>query len=307
MQSLGASPVAQMVKNLPAVQETRLQSLWWEDPLEEEMATHSSILAWRILWTQEPGRLQSLGSQRVGHNGTHAAFETNKHTNTSFMPRAETTGSLGEVNTGASLIWDCLAQAHARGPTHTLVHLPWTERNAFQLPEPRGGSPSSSVHWEICVMFRQPQCLVMTLAVSFFPQYSHTPYCKKAQIPYLNTVIKLPTSNDSWDRAASHLSERLIQRWQISACKSFLKFILDVPNLGGILLISIIPVPVIQNQLSQVWALHTLVKKHPCFPQTFFCSARINIPFNFHHKSRPVCLCHFLNACQLVKTHPAWM
>ena len=62
------SLVAQLVKNLPAVQETRVQSLGWEDPLEKEMATHSSILAWKISWTEEPGGLQSMGSQRVGHN-----------------------------------------------------------------------------------------------------------------------------------------------------------------------------------------------------------------------------------------------
>ena len=60
--------VAQMVKNLPAVQETRVRSLGWEDPLEKEMATHSSTLAWKIPWTEEPGRLQSMGSQRGGHN-----------------------------------------------------------------------------------------------------------------------------------------------------------------------------------------------------------------------------------------------
>ena len=62
------SLVAQSVNNLPAVQETRVQSLGWEDPLEKEMATHSSILAWKISWTEEPGGLQSMGSQRVGHN-----------------------------------------------------------------------------------------------------------------------------------------------------------------------------------------------------------------------------------------------
>ena len=62
------SLVAQSVKNLPAVQETRVRSLDWEDPLEKEMATHSSILAWKISWTEEPGGLQSLGSQRVGHD-----------------------------------------------------------------------------------------------------------------------------------------------------------------------------------------------------------------------------------------------
>ena len=55
------------VKNLPAMQETRVQSLGWEDPLKKGMATQSSILAWRIPWTDEPGRLQSMGSQRVGH------------------------------------------------------------------------------------------------------------------------------------------------------------------------------------------------------------------------------------------------
>ena len=57
--------VAQWVKNQPPVQETRVQSLGWEDPLEMEMATHSSILAWRIPWTEEPGGLWSTGSQRV--------------------------------------------------------------------------------------------------------------------------------------------------------------------------------------------------------------------------------------------------
>ena len=63
-----ASLIAQSVKNLPAVQETWVQSLGREDPLEKEVATHSSILAWKISRTQEPGRLQSLGSQGVRHD-----------------------------------------------------------------------------------------------------------------------------------------------------------------------------------------------------------------------------------------------
>ena len=63
-----ASLVAQSVKNLPAVQETRVRSLGWEDPLEKEMASHSSILAWKLSWTEESDGLQSMGSQRVGHN-----------------------------------------------------------------------------------------------------------------------------------------------------------------------------------------------------------------------------------------------
>ena len=60
--------VAQSVKSLPAMQETWVHSLDWEDPLEKKMATHSSILAWRIPWTEEPDGLQSMGSQRVGHD-----------------------------------------------------------------------------------------------------------------------------------------------------------------------------------------------------------------------------------------------
>ena len=63
-----ASLVARVVKNLLAMQETWVPSLGQEDPLEKGMATHSSILAWRIPWTEEPGGLQSMGSQRVGHD-----------------------------------------------------------------------------------------------------------------------------------------------------------------------------------------------------------------------------------------------
>ena len=60
--------IAQSVKNLPAMQETQVRSLGWEDLLEKGVATHSSILAWKISWTEEPGGLQSMGSQRVGHD-----------------------------------------------------------------------------------------------------------------------------------------------------------------------------------------------------------------------------------------------
>ena len=63
-----ASLVAQMVKNLTAMRETWVLSLSWEDPLEKRVATHSSIIAWKIPWTEEPGRLQSMWLQRVGHN-----------------------------------------------------------------------------------------------------------------------------------------------------------------------------------------------------------------------------------------------
>ena len=74
-----ASLVAQMVNNLHGVQETWVQALGKEDPLEKGMAIHSSILVWRIPWTEEPGRLRSIGSQRVGHNLT-----TNTHTHICF-------------------------------------------------------------------------------------------------------------------------------------------------------------------------------------------------------------------------------
>ena len=60
--------MAQIVKRLSTMQDTRVRSLGWEDPLEKEMATHSRILAWKIPWTAEPGRLLSMGSQRVRHD-----------------------------------------------------------------------------------------------------------------------------------------------------------------------------------------------------------------------------------------------
>ena len=71
-------PGSSVVKNLPAVQETWVQSLGWEDPLEKEMATHSSILAWEIPWTEEPGGLQSTGSQKVRHD-LQLSTHTSRH------------------------------------------------------------------------------------------------------------------------------------------------------------------------------------------------------------------------------------
>ena len=66
--NIRASLVAQRLKHLPPMWESQVWSLGWEDPLEKEMVTHSSILAWRIPWTEKPGKLQSMGLQRVGHN-----------------------------------------------------------------------------------------------------------------------------------------------------------------------------------------------------------------------------------------------
>ena len=82
-----ASLAAQTMKNLPVMWETLVESLGWEDSLEESMATHSSILAWRIPWTEEPGGLQSMGSQKARHNwGTkHVHVHTHTHTHTRGM------------------------------------------------------------------------------------------------------------------------------------------------------------------------------------------------------------------------------
>ena len=88
------SLVAQMVKRLPAVRETEVRSLGWEDPLEKEMATHSSTLAWKIPWTGEPSGLQSMGSQRVGHDGATSQLH--------FMPFDGRFKLLAET----SLKWD---------------------------------------------------------------------------------------------------------------------------------------------------------------------------------------------------------
>ena len=71
--------MAQMVKHLPAMRETWVQSPCWEDPLEKGMDTHSSILVWRISWTEEPGGLQSMGLQRVGHDWVTDTFTILKY------------------------------------------------------------------------------------------------------------------------------------------------------------------------------------------------------------------------------------
>ena len=78
--------MAQRVKHLPAMREIRVRSLCWEDPLEKEMATHSSILAWKIPWMEEPVRLQSMGSQRVGHNWA-ISLSLFTFFNTYYVPR----------------------------------------------------------------------------------------------------------------------------------------------------------------------------------------------------------------------------
>ena len=89
--------MAQAVKNPPATQETWVQSLGWEDPLDKGTATHSSILAWRITWTEEPGRLQCMGSQRVGHKWVTLIFIVEK-TNTKLLMCSSSQKEIEENN-----------------------------------------------------------------------------------------------------------------------------------------------------------------------------------------------------------------
>ena len=116
---LEASLVAQMVKNLPAMQETLVQSPGWEDPLEMEMATHSSILAWRIPWTEKPARLRSMGLQRVGHDSA---------TNTISSLRALDLSLLGPPN----FLSTCLGIGSLIPPfSFRRITLPWERSIIF--------------------------------------------------------------------------------------------------------------------------------------------------------------------------------
>ena len=138
-----ASLVAQMVKNPPAMQETWVQSLGWEDPLEKEMATHSSILAWRIPWAEEPGGLQSKGSQRVGHNWvtftfTYPSGSEGKESACSAGDPGSIPGlerSPGERN-GKPLQYSCLKNFVDRGAWQATVHgLDTTEQLSLCLDD----------------------------------------------------------------------------------------------------------------------------------------------------------------------------
>ena len=102
-----------MVKTLPAVWETRVPSLGWEDPLEEGMTTHSSILAWRIPWTEEPGQLHSMGSQRVRHD-----WATNTHTHHNALGRTRHT-CVGVVPWPGQLVLQLAQQSLGEGTGST--------------------------------------------------------------------------------------------------------------------------------------------------------------------------------------------
>ena len=112
-----ASLVAQMVKNLPSLQETWVQSLGWEDPLEKGMATHSSILAWRIPWTEEPGGLQSMVSQKVRPEWAINTFKENSWAKWKLVP-----GNHPHKYTHKHIQTHTHTHTHTHTRTHTHTH-----------------------------------------------------------------------------------------------------------------------------------------------------------------------------------------
>ena len=98
--------MAQPVRSLPAMQETQVWSLGWEDPLEKEMATHSSILAWKIPWTEEPGGLQSKGLQRVKHDWVTGHQQQQAFNIRHSAQAHQYTNAHTQIHTYSSLTWD---------------------------------------------------------------------------------------------------------------------------------------------------------------------------------------------------------
>ena len=115
MQMAGASLVAQILKHLPVTWETQVWSLGQEDPLEKKMATHSSILAWRIWWREEPGRLQSMESQKVGQD-----WATSLHfmqMSNSWIQNLQLTGEVWESKISLKVINRCCRSVTKSSPT----------------------------------------------------------------------------------------------------------------------------------------------------------------------------------------------
>ena len=108
------SLVAQVVKRLSTMWKTRVQSLGWEDLLEKEMATHSSILAWKIPWTEEPGRLQYMGSQRVGHDW---------ETSLSFQGEEESANELNPGLCGNIEVYDGVGGKESQDGGDICIHI----------------------------------------------------------------------------------------------------------------------------------------------------------------------------------------
>ena len=127
-----ASLVAQVVSNLPAMQETQVQSLNQKDPLEKEIATHSSILAWRIPWTEGPGRLQSMGSQRVRHDWVTNTLERRQEVPALNVPCQPPQSSQSGIHLG----WEmCLPPGRALSQTR-YEQEDWPETTRKLTPSP---------------------------------------------------------------------------------------------------------------------------------------------------------------------------
>ena len=151
--------VAQRLKCLPAIWETWVRSLGREDPLQKEMATHSSILAWRIPWMEEPGGLQSTRSQRVGHDW---ATSLSGGTSGKGLPMQEIQGMRVP-----SLDWeDPLKKAMATHSSILTRIIPWIEKHWSYSP--RGHQESDTTQYAHCHFF---SCLIPSLSMASTPIY----------------------------------------------------------------------------------------------------------------------------------------
>ena len=139
---LGSSLVAQTVKHLPTVRETWVQSLGWEDPLEKEMANHSRTLAWKTPWTEEPGRLQSMRSQRVGHDwATSLSLSYLLFMLSGFIQRVPWYG--------CNIVWHCSLISNI----FNLIKYNLTRMEAEIQDNKSLFSPSTNLYWVPCVQY----------------------------------------------------------------------------------------------------------------------------------------------------------
>ena len=132
--------LAQRLKRLPPMRETQVRSLGWEDPLEKEMAIHSSILAWRIPWTEKPSRLQSIGSQRVGHDWATSPSCTYRQVSCEWSPLSSDASGSWNVSRGEDLseMWTLSQLILSTVRTEIL------ERHGWVQAEPASYRPVSS-------------------------------------------------------------------------------------------------------------------------------------------------------------------
>ena len=172
-----------MVKNPPAMWETWVQFLGWEDPLEEGMATHPSTLAWRILWTEKPGRLQSLGSQRVGHHWVtkHSTQHSHYIKKKKSLLEARMEG-LNSMQFSRSVVSDSL-------------RTPWIAARQASLSITNSRSPLTltsmeSPRWQQADL----QCLCWKCRLSgSVPSPLHKTHLNRQWFPYFLNFDKLPS------------------------------------------------------------------------------------------------------------------